>query len=726
MRGRLFFGAATAALLMFVPAALAQQADPAGDATTQARFNGEAIESELAPSGDIDWYRMSVQQGQRYGFTLDGIAAEDGAAVDPTIGIYDSEGNQIAFNDDANGTLNAALQYSPTQSGDVFVAVGSFLDSGVGRYRLAATAREVPPDDAGNDATTRARVQPGRAVNGELEYEGDVDSYRLSARAGQRYHITLRGADGAATPLPDPLLRIADADGNELMSNDDDGEGLNSALDYVPQANSDVFVEARGFADGNAGSYTLSVAAERAPTDSISADRNTRGRINVGNSVDGAIDFASDSDWYRVRLQEGQSYRFTLDSSGPNPLSDPLLRLRNAAGEEIVVDDDGGEGFNSYLEFTAPSTGNYFLDANVFSEGSTGGYTLGARAGDIPADASTDASLSADGDYREGVLSPAGDHDWYRLNLTEGQGFRALLTTAEGNEGLSDPYLTLYDAEGTLIISDDDGGDGLNAWLEFSAPSAGAYYLEARGFNEDATGRYAISITAGEIGASFDSAEYLTPGPEGRASTIGAADDADWFTVEMVEGRTYRFNLDGLDEGALTDPVLTLFNSEGTQVAQDDDGGAGLNAYLTFASPTGGPYFAQVSSYDGGTGRYMLRVTDTDVPGNIYTDEGLQSSGTDERVSRIEMEGDLDYYRVDLEGGVRYQIGLNGHGDDALADPMLTIVDAENTTVTSDDDSGPGRNARLGFTPESTGVYYIQASGLGGTTGWYQVSIVRQ
>jgi hypothetical protein len=725
MRGKLFFGAATAALLMFAPAASAQQADPAGDASTQARFSGDAVESELAPEGDVDWYRMNVERGLRYAFVLDGVAAEDGATVDPMIAIYDNGGNQLAFNDDANGTLNAALQYTPAQSGEVFVEVRSFLDSGTGRYRLSATSRDVPPDDAGNDATTRARVQAGRAVNGDLEYEGDVDAYRLSARTGQTYHVTLRGADGAETPLSDPLLRVVDGDGNELMANDDDGESLNAALDFTPQANGDVFVEARGFADANAGSYTLSVTAVRAPSDNISAERNTRGRVNVGGSVGGALDFASDADWYRVRLEEGQSYRFTLDSSGDSPLTDPLLRLRNAAGEELAIDDDGGEGFNSYLEFTAPTTGNYFLEANAFSEGSTGGYTLNARAGDIPADSSTDASLSGEGDYREGVLSPAGDRDWYRVNLTEGQGMRVALTASEAGDGLGDPFLALYGADGATIVSDDDGGEGLNAWLEFTAPSAGAYYLEARGFTEDAAGRYAISITSGEIGSSAEGAEYLTAGPEGRVSTLGTAEDSDWFLVEMIEGRTYRFNLDGIEEGALADPVLTLFDQQGNQIAQDDDGGAGFGSYLTFASPIGGSYFAAVSSFDGGTGRYMLRVTDTDIPGHVYSDEALMAAA-DDRVSRIEMEGDLDYFRVDLEGGVRYQIELNGHGEHQLADPMLTIVDQENTAVTSDDDSGSGRDARLSFTPESTGTYFIQASGLGGTTGWYQVSIVRQ
>ncbi|QGZ96992.1 PPC domain-containing protein [Terricaulis silvestris] len=723
MRGKLFFGAATAALLMFTASASAQQSDPAGDASTTARLDG-AASGELSPAGDKDWYRLRVEQGQRYSFALDGVPDAEGAAVDPMIGIYDAEGNQLAFNDDANGTLNAALQWSPSESGDVFVEVGAFMDTGMGPYRLAVSSGPAPTDDVGNDVSTRARIQAGRPVTGNIEYEGDGDFYRLSARTSQRYSITLSNAGGDGG-LADPFLRVVDGEGNELASNDD-ADDLNSALEFVPTQNGDVFVEARGFADANTGAYTLSVSTERAPSDNTSGDRNTRGRINAGGNVEGDLSFPADQDWYRIRLQEGQSYRFTLNSAGANPLSDPLLHVYNSAGEEVGVDDDGGEGFNSYLEFTAPSTGNYFLGASAFGEASTGGYALGVREGDIPADNTTDASLTPDGDYREGVLSPAGDRDWYRLNLAEGQGLRVGLAGTGTPDTLGDPLLVLYGPDGAEILRDDDGGDALNAWFEYSATQAGTHYLEVRGFTEDAAGRYAVSITGGEIGGSAEMAEYIAPNGEGRVSTIGTPDDTDWYSVELIEGRPYRFYADGMDPDPLADPLLTIYDSQGAQVAVDDDGGSGVNSYLGFTSPTGGSYFAGVSSFNSsGAGRYQLRVIDTDVPGHAYTDEMLDAAG-DDRIGNIEISGDIDAYRVELEAGVRYVIEVNGHGDDPLGDAFLTIADGEGTRVTSDDDSGSGMDARLQFTPENAGTFLIQASGLGGSTGWYQVSIMRQ
>ena len=172
----------------------------------------------------------------------------------------------------------------------------------------------------------------------------------------------------------------------------------------------------------------------------------------------------------------------------------------------------------------------------------------------------------------------------------------------------------------------------------------------------------------------------------------------------------------------MLDPLLRLLDEKGVEVAADDDGGAGVNAYLSHTSVTGGIYYIAVSGFGDSTGQYTLRVTDTDVPGNVSTDETLDATG-DDRLGRIDLAGDLDTYGTYLEAGTRYEIQVSGEGDTPLADPFLTVLNVEGQAVNSDDDSGDGPDARLVFTPETTDGFYIQASGLGGSTGTYRVSI---
>ncbi len=740
MRGKLWFGAAAAALLAFgLSPASAQDGDQPGDASTQATLSGN-VDGEISPAGDADWFRLQVEQGQRYNLALAGIEGADGQALDPMLSVYDAQGNQLAFNDDANGSLNSALRYVPTQSGTVFVEARAFNSEATGRYRLGVSSEALPSDDVGNDASTNGRVSAGRAVTGNIEYEGDFDWYRFSARTGNRYIVSLAGAGEGG--LGDPVLRVVDSEGNELAANDDSEGSLNSQLEFVPRANGNVFIEARGYGEGYSGRYELNVRAERLPRDSVGNSTSTGGRIRTGQTVNNALDFPTDTDWYRIRLEQGLSYHFTLNSAeGDSALSDPMLTLYDSSGTQVGMDDDGGDGLNSYLEFTAPTTGNYYVEARGFGEEAQGGYALTAHAGDVPASVETDAGLSAEGDYREGMLSPAGDRDWYRVNLTEGQSLRIGLDSGAGADALGDPFLVLYGPDGTEVARDDDGGEGLNAFLEYTAATAGSYYIEARGFVDEAEGRYAVSITPGEIGSTPDAAQPISANGDPRTSFIGTAGDVDWFILEMIEGRPYRINVESAEPGALADPMVTLYDSTGTQVSSDDDGGRGLNAYLSFASPTGGPYFVGVSSYgDEGTGRYQIRVVDTDVPGHAYTDESLDAAD-DGRASRIDMPGDVDVFRVTLEAGATYQIEVNSTTQNGLGNPFVAVVqegiveaDAQNAAVirdggrrvASNDDGGAGRNARLTFRPEASGDFLIQASGVGGSTGNYEIKIVRR
>ena len=106
------------------------------------------------------------------------------------------------------------------------------------------------------------------------------------------------------------------------------------------------------------------------------------------------------------------------------------------------------------------------------------------------------------------------------------------------------------------------------AWLEYSAPAAGAYYLEVRGFVQETLRAATLSDHRRRNRASAETAEYLTAtSSKAASSTIGAAGDVDWFGIELIEGRPYRFNLEGVDRRRARDPLLTLYDANGSQVA---------------------------------------------------------------------------------------------------------------------------------------------------------------
>ena len=448
----------------------------------------------------------------------------------------------------------------------------------------------------------------------------------------------------------------------------------------------------------------------------------TTARVTLGTPISSSISPAGDKDWYRVTLDAGQTYRVSLSGAGEaNKLADPLVRVLNARGEEVARDDDSGGELNSYLEYTAPTRGTYFIEARGFNDDATGDYQLRVARGDIPADATTDASLSASGDSRQGVLSPAGDKDWYGIDLTANQTVRIQLNNADQN-GVGDPLLVIHGPDGAEVARDDDSGGNLNSYLEFTATAAGRYFVEARGFSDDAQGDYVVQVTPGEIAAAADGSEPITVGAS-RTSQIGAADDSDWFSIDLTEGRPYRFFLDTADgDNGLSDPVLGLLDSEGHEIATDDDGGKGVNSRIEFTPTTSGTYYLAASGYNGAMGRYTLRVADSEVSGDPGSDEALDPNG-DERTSRIDFPGDRDAFALDMHEGRQYRVTVEGTGAEKLRHPVISVLTDDGVPIATAKRGWFRSNAELTFSAPKDGTFYIRVTDEKNRTGEYHIAV---
>lgn len=107
----------------------------------------------------------------------------------------------------------------------------------------------------------------------------------------------------------------------------------------------------------------------------IPGDTSTTATAVINGSVSDTLEVSGDQDWFEIALVAGQRYSFALDGTGGSALSDPLVRLLDAGGAQIVTNDDGGPGLNSLLTFTAVTSGTYYISAQAFST-QTGDYTL--------------------------------------------------------------------------------------------------------------------------------------------------------------------------------------------------------------------------------------------------------------------------------------------------------------------------------------------------------------
>ena len=225
---------------------------------------------------------------------------------------------------------------------------------------------------------------------------------------------------------------------------------------------------------------------------------------------------------------------------------------------------------------------------------------------------------------------------------------------------------------------------------------------------------------------------------------IETANDRDAYAVELVAGRTYRIDLEGVatDKGTLVDPFLRwLRDATGTGVAgtRDDNGGEGDNARQTFTPTKSGTYYISARGQGDGVGTYTLTVTDTTPVTDTTTStdatpvtDATRAGATDlgditalagPRFPQATLDGDadqVDYYRFTLTEAKRVGLGLRQQ--DANAD--LFLEDADGTVLYSSTNSGTD-NETIAETLLA-GTYYLrvesQAAGLNAHVVRYGVS----
>ena len=327
--------------------------------------------------------------------------------------------------------------------------------------------------------------------------------------------------------------------------------------------------------------------------DTVPGDISSTATIAVGGSVDAVIDDNADHDWYRVTLTAGTTYTFQTwsASGGGNP--DSFIYVRDAAGTLLVQDDDSGDGTYSLVSYTPTTSGVYFVDAGVFpGQGSAGTYHLSVAAvvpsgsDSIAASTATTGTLALNGSV-DGNVDTAADHDWYGITLVAGQTY-IFRTGGTGVGTALDTTLTLRDAAGTQLATNDDSGEGAYSAIRFTATTGGTYYLDVGAFGSN-TGSFnltAYTATPLSLFTNDQIALQLTNGYWGGTS--------HHFNVAPGGTITVDFSAIGAAAQVLAREALNLW----TDVTGINFTSVGTGAQITFGDTQTGA-FAN-ATYSGG------------------------------------------------------------------------------------------------------------------------------
>ncbi len=196
-----------------------------------------------------------------------------------------------------------------------------------------------------------------------------------------------------------------------------------------------------------------------------------------------------------MTLTAGVTYTIQTSSDGTG--TDAYLNIRDATGATILAfDDDGGDSVNSLISFTATTSGVYFIDAGNYNDDTTGSYHLFVAAavplGDSVAGTTATAATLAVAGTTNGNIDSDGDHDFYAITLTAGQTY-IFRTAGTAASDTTNTVLTLRDASGALLETNDNAGQGNFSAVRYTATTTGTYYVDVSG-SGTATG--AFNLTA--------------------------------------------------------------------------------------------------------------------------------------------------------------------------------------------------------------------------------------
>ncbi|MCY4658054.1 MAG: hypothetical protein OXC80_14745, partial [Gammaproteobacteria bacterium] len=333
-----------------------------------------------------------------------------------------------------------------------------------------------------------------------------------------------------------------------------------------------------------------------------------------------------------------------------------------------------------------------------------------------------------------GVIEQSGDADVFSVQISQS----GTLTTY--SSGSTDTVGRLLNSDGTARAEDDDGGNEQNFRIQTNV-DPGTYYVEVKGYGGTATGSYSIQIdfqgtstpsdpsnpSDDDHGDSLTNATPVEIG-QSESGVLEQAGDADVFSVQITQSGA----LTTYSSGS-TDTVGKLLSSDGSQLAEDDDGGNGQNFQIQTNVEGPGTYYVEVTGYNGtATGSYSIQTDfdSTSTPSDPA--DPPETSGDDhgdtpvtatlietesDTTGVIEVSGDLDYFEIEFPSIGDVTIYTTG-----TLDTVGELQDSSGSSIASNDDVDEGRNFRIQEDVEAN-TYYIEVKGFGLNTGTYTLHV---
>jgi hypothetical protein len=323
--------------------------------------------------------------------------------------------------------------------------------------------------------------------------------------------------------------------------------------------------------------------------------------VNINAQVPRALNFGTPVQGY---MAEGKEYWFNIRhnantfvvveiSSG----MDTYLEAYDSSSNLLMESDDDGDELNARIEMYITAGNTYHFKLRGINNEVSGPYSIKASLMPVPRPAELRLGNSSSAYLQDGT------DQWYSVRPSA-NGF----VVVEARSESFDTFLEAYDSSYNRIAMNDDGGGGSNARIELMVESGKTYLFKTRPFDRKAGGQY-------QIVSSFDALPVDTDRntERSRAVPVKLGEAMQVYFLSPSESRWYRYDVPRANTMFVTqtrgymDTVMSLYDSRGNLIAQDDDSGENNNAIISQRLNSGTVYI-EVKTYSETMGRCTLHA----------------------------------------------------------------------------------------------------------------------
>lgn len=585
---------------------------------------GSSGTSAIEVGGDQDWWRVDLVAGTRYRFQM---ASTAGSSLDSYLRLLNAVGAVLTYNDDANGTRHAQIDYTAVRSGVHYLSAQGYSVSS-GAYVLSAAAVMPPPPPPPPAMVSIEAVNASQTEGdaGTRAFTFRVTRSHAQGSGSVRWAVGYRMTDAADFSGPTSgVVKFAAGELSQTLT-------LLVAGDLRSEGYEDFSVGLSAPVGLVLGETSAAGCIWNDDVD-VGETAADAGRLDIEDTARSVVDHGGDRDWWRVDLVRGTTYRFHMRVGAESAL-DGHLKLLNAAGQDLAPDDwysglPSPNPVNPQFTFTAGTTGTYFLSAGG-DRGTTGDYVLSSAilppSPTVDIAATTDRQTEGDAGRRNFTFtvtrsSPLGEGQvgWQvRHGSTDFRDFAGLTSGVVAfAPGETVQTLTLQVA-GDREREDDETFSVDLTWssgLKLGTARAAGVVLND---DTDTVAGTTVSAATIAVGGSV-------------SSRIDYSGDQDWWRVHLVAGTTYRFNLTAAAGEPGLDGSLRLMDANGWFVA-DDAYIDGIPVFqtspqITYTATRSGTHYLAAQGDTGSFGDYTLSVADETPRVDIAASTALQAEG---------------------------------------------------------------------------------------------------